>query len=130
MNWTRALLVWLAIIAAETVHGILRQLLLVPLVGDVAARQIGVPVGCLIILAITCACIRWLGSRTISEHLQVGVVWVVLTVVFELGLGLALGYSRERILSDYNIFQGGYMGLGLLFMLCAPALAFRLRRLH
>lgn len=39
----RAFLAWLVIIAAETVHGVLRGLLLVPLVGDLPARQIGVP---------------------------------------------------------------------------------------
>ena len=34
MLWIRALVVWLLIIAAETVHGILRNLFLVPVVGD------------------------------------------------------------------------------------------------
>ena len=34
----RALLVWLVVIAAETAHGVLRGLLLVPLVGDRPAR--------------------------------------------------------------------------------------------
>jgi hypothetical protein len=38
----RAFLVWLVIIASETVHGILRGILLLPLVGDFPARQIGV----------------------------------------------------------------------------------------
>jgi hypothetical protein len=31
------------------------------------------------------------------------------------------------MLSDYNFMQGGYMGLGLLFMLISPALAARVR---
>ena len=34
MLWIRALVVWLLTIAAETVHGILRNLFLVPVVGD------------------------------------------------------------------------------------------------
>ena len=37
----RAVLVWVVIIAVETVHGILRTLLLVPLVGDFPARSVG-----------------------------------------------------------------------------------------
>jgi hypothetical protein len=40
----RAFLLWLVIIAAETVQGILRGILLVPIVGDLLARQIGVRV--------------------------------------------------------------------------------------
>jgi hypothetical protein len=43
----RAFTVWLVIIAVETADGILRALLLVPLVGDLPARQIGVPIGSL-----------------------------------------------------------------------------------
>lgn len=45
----RALAVWLIIIFAETLHGILRGLFLVPAVGEIRANQIGMPVGALII---------------------------------------------------------------------------------
>lgn len=41
----RAILIWLAIIVAEIAHGIIRGLLLVPLVGDWRSRQIGVFTG-------------------------------------------------------------------------------------
>jgi hypothetical protein len=51
----------------------------------------------------------------------------VLTVLFEVGLGLALGYPQARILSDYNVAQGGLMGFGLLFMLFVPSLAAKVR---
>ena len=51
----------------------------------------------------------------------------MLIVIFEFSLGAALGYTRERMLSDYNVAQGGLMGFGLLFLLFAPALAARLR---
>lgn len=38
----RAFVVWLVLIAVETVHGILRGLFLVPRAGSFRARQIGV----------------------------------------------------------------------------------------
>ena len=51
-----------------------------------------------------------------------------MTLLFELSLGrFVLGYSWERILSDYNLPKGGLMGFGLLFLLFAPRLAARLR---
>ena len=127
MSWTRALFSWLLIVVAETLHGVARQTFLAPVVGDFRARQIGVPIGCLIVFFIACATIRWIGARTTVEQIKIGLAWVVLIVTFEVGLGLALGYSRERILSDYNLFNGGYMGAGLVFMLFAPALAARIR---
>jgi hypothetical protein len=127
MSWRRAVIVWLVIIIAESIHGVLRQVFLAPLVGDLPARQIGVVVGSLIIFAVALASSRWLDARRLGTQLAVGVVWVVLTIVFELGLGALLGLGRERMLVDYDISQGGYMVFGLLFMLLAPALAARIR---
>jgi hypothetical protein len=128
MIWRRALSVWLVIIVAETVHGILRQWLLVPTVGDLRARQIGVFVGSLIILAVALALTRWLDARTTREQLGVGAAWAGLTVAFELALGASLGLTPDRMVEDYDPARGGFMLLGLLFMLLTPMLAARLRR--
>jgi hypothetical protein len=127
MSWGRALLAWLVIVAAETIHGVLRQLLLAPRVGDLPARQLGVAIGCLIIFVVAWVTIRWIGAATRARQFAVGAVWVVLMVGFEFALGSALGYSRERMLEDYDLTSGGYMGFGLLFLLCAPYLAARAR---
>lgn len=123
------MLVWLAIIAAETIHGIARGLLLVPAVGDQRSRQIGVFIGSAIIFAIAWLTIRWISARKTGELLLVGIVWVVLTFTFEIGLGWVIGFSWERIFSDYDIGAGGLMMAGLLFMLFAPFLAARSRKI-
>lgn len=127
MSWRRALFAWLAIVVAETIHGTLRQLFLAPRIGDLPARQAGVVIGCAIIFVIAWATIRWIGARTASQQFRVGAAWVVLIVAFEIALGTALGYSRERMLEDYDLTAGGYLGFGLLFLLCAPYLAARAR---
>jgi hypothetical protein len=121
--WRRALAVWLVIIAAETGHGILRRLFLMPLVGELRARQIGVAVGSVIILAVALVFARWLGARSLRDQLGVGLAWVALTMVFEAALGASLGLPLERVLADYDLAAGGFMALGLLFMLLTPALA-------
>lgn len=129
MSLPKAIATWLLIVAAESVHGTLRQLFIAPALGDLPARQLGVLTGSVIIFAIAWLCIRWIGARTFAQQLRVGLVWVALIVVFEFSLGTALGYTRARMLSDYDIAQGGLMGFGLLFMLFAPALAARARGL-
>ena len=55
----RALVVWLVIIAVETAHGILRTLLLVPMMGDFPARQISVFTVSLLIFGVTLLFIKW-----------------------------------------------------------------------
>jgi hypothetical protein len=124
----RACFVWLVIIAAETVHGILRGILLVPIVGDLPARQIGVLIGSLLIFGVACLFIRWIAVRTKLQFLAVGLLWVVLTVLFEIGLGrLVLDLPWDRLAEDYDLTRGGFMGLGLLFMAAVPWMAAMLR---
>lgn len=127
MSWPRAFAAWLLIVVAESIHGTIRQLFITPVLGDLPARQVGVLIGSAIIFAIAWASIRWIGARVFAEQLKVGVAWVALIVIFEFSLGTLLGYTQERMFSDYNLAEGGFMGFGLLFMLFAPALAAKAR---
>jgi hypothetical protein len=68
----RAFTIWLVIIAVETAYAVLRGLLLVPLVGDLPARQVGVPTGSLLVFAVACLCVRWVAARTTLQLLGVG----------------------------------------------------------
>lgn len=125
----RALIVWTGLILAETLHGILRGLLLTPRVGDLRARQIGVPIGAALILAIAVATIRWIGARRTGDLLRIGALWLVLTLCFEFTLGRALGYSWERLTQDYDPTRGGYLACGMLVLFLSPWLASRSRNL-
>ena len=129
INWKRAVSVWFLIAVAESVHGTLRRLFLVPRIGELFSHQIGVVIGSVMIFTIAWLFIRWLALTTLQHQLQVGTLWVVLTLIFEFTLGYFFGYSVDRILSDYNIAKGGLMVFGVLFMLFAPALAARARGL-
>lgn len=127
MNWPRALATWLFIAVAESIHGILRRIFILPVIGDLRAHQVGMLVGCIIIFAVAWFCIRWIDARTFSEQLKVGASWMLLMATFEVILGLAFGYSQELIFADYNIVEGRLMIFGMIFMLFAPALAAKAR---
>jgi hypothetical protein len=107
-------------------QGALRRLLTSPEV-EFAVRQASVIVGAVAIFAITWFCLRWMRLQTAAEALIVGVVWVVLTLLFELSLGRAMGLGWDRILADYDVLHGGLMPLGLLAMALTPWAA---RHLH
>jgi hypothetical protein len=116
------------IILAETLHGIVREIFIAPVLGDLRARQLGVLVGSVLILAVAWATARWMGAATRHAQLVVGGYWAVLTLAFEVLLGRAIGLSWSRIFSDYDPTRGGLMVLGILFMVFAPLLAAKLRR--
>jgi hypothetical protein len=52
--------VWLLIMALETMHGVLRNRFLTPVVGDFRARQIGALAGSLLVLGTVLLLIRWI----------------------------------------------------------------------
>ena len=114
---------------AEVIHGLARTAFLAPLVGDFRARQIAVVTGSVLILAITLLASRWMRLHTRRQLITVGLMWVALTVTFELVLGrLMLEYSWNRIASDYDLTNGGLLPLGLAAMALSPWLAERIRR--
>jgi len=53
---------------------------------------------------------------------------VVLTLLFEFGLGRALGRPMETLLADYNILRGRLWPLVLITELVGPWIALRLWR--
>jgi hypothetical protein len=123
----RAAAVWVVLMGAEVVHGVLRRVYLVPRVGDLRARQIGVFIGSARILMIASLTARWLQARTTASQVLVGSLWLVLTLAFEAGLGrLVLRYSWERVVSDSDLRRGGLLPVGLLVLVLAPWLSSRL----
>ena len=128
MYLIRAFAVWLLIVFVESVHGTLRQLFLAPMVGDLTARRIAFFVAVFLIFFITYLFIRFIDAPTVRSLFIVGLMWMILMTLFEFGLGhFAMNYSWERMLEDYDVSRGGLMVIGLLFMICAPWLAARLR---
>ena len=124
----RAIEVWLVISVVEVTHGVARVAFLQPVVGDFRARQIAVFSGSLLIIATAFVFRRWLSTTSAGDCFVVGGVWVVLTLGFELALArLALDLPWERVLSDYNLWEGGLMPIGLMVMLLTPLIVFRVR---
>lgn len=124
----RGLVVWVMFMLAEVLHGTARILWLEPLIGDVKARQISVFTGLAIILAIVIASIRWIDATRVTQLWEIGLLWLGLTVGFEIMLGrFVMGLSWERIASDYNLLQGGLMPLGLLILTLSPLIAAKVK---
>ena len=124
---SRGLIVWLIIMAAETVHGIMRGLFLVPRVGEVMSSRIGWPVAMVIVLGIAVLMARWVGFRDTPSLLRLGVLWAILTFVFEVAIGVLRGLDGPAIWAEINPLAGGLMVYSLLVMLPAPLVAGRLR---
>jgi hypothetical protein len=129
MVWWRALVAWLLIFGGEVAHGIVRTVLLLPRVGDLPSRQIGVISGSLLILLIAWLTVRWIAAASRGQWLAIGALWTGLMVAAEITLGRALGYTWSRIGEDFDPTRGGALLLGLLVLAAAPLAMARARGL-
>ena len=130
MIYLRGFIIWLIIISAEVVHGILRGLFLAPVAGDFRARQIAVFTGIIIIFIIAYFTVRWIRASRSLQLLIVGFIWLFFTLAFEILFGRFIaGYSWDRIFSDYNIPEGGLLPIGLFTMTLMPLAAGKIRKI-
>lgn len=126
----KALIVWCAIAAAETLHGIARVRLLNRRLGDRRARQVGVFTGSAIILGIGWLTVPWIAPASNGDCLAIGALWLVLMLAFDIGLGrLAFRASWSRIAADFNPAKGSLLAFGMLFLFATPWLVATLRGL-
>ena len=117
----KAFAIWLLIFAVEAVHGVLRTLYLVPILGDLPARQVGVAVGSLLILLIAWLTVHWIGAHSVHRWRTVGALWVTLMTLGEGVSGrFAFGFPWSRTARDFDPKRGGLLGPGMLVLYFAP----------
>jgi hypothetical protein len=116
---------------AESIHGTLRAVVIAPALGDLRARQVGVLTGALIVVVIAAWLACWLAVSATRRLLAIAILWVALTLIFEVTLGrVVLDASWEHIASDDDLRRGGRMPLGLRAMALAPLMGARIRGLR
>lgn len=120
---------WMMLMLVEAVNGTIRRLVLDPRYGDVHARQIAVISGSALMLAVAMLTLPQLGRQPSRRWWQLGALWLLLTLVFEIGLGRLLGVAWDRIASDFDPRQGGLLAGGMLLIGAAPSLVARWRDL-
>jgi hypothetical protein len=120
----RAFIVWLLIGGGEVLQGVLRVKMLNRRVGDHHARQIGVAIGAVYILALAWLFMPWIGVYTVSQAVGVGLLWLTLMLSLDIVFGtLVFRFSWTRIAADFNPRRGGLLGFGMLIIAASPLIA-------
>ena len=117
----KALVTWIGIALAETLHGALRIKLLNRRLGDRRARRLGVLTGTVLILAIGWFAVPWIGPSNIGECTMVGALWLALMLSFDVAFGrFVFRFSWERIASDFDVTKGNLLALGMAVLFFTP----------
>ena len=97
---------WLVLAAIATAGGVVRELWLVPLIGELRGHQVGTAI---VASAFLYAIAVFVGRMRLSprEALVIGAAWLLCAIAFEFGFGHYVdGLSWTRLLSDYDLSKG------------------------
>ena len=101
-----AALAWLLLAVVMFTNGAVRVFVWQPWLGEHLARQLATGLGVLIVFGVAFLFVRGLEAPSAVGLLRVGALWLVLTLLFEFGLGYITGMSWEAMLADYDILKG------------------------
>lgn len=123
----KSVAIWVAILVLAMLNGLLREFVLIPVLGKAAGLvSSGLLLGGLV-FATTYLCIPLLGSHPPGTFIAIGVGWLLLTLAFEFSFGLLRGKPMAEILSAYAFRDGNLWSLVLIVTTLAPWMAARLR---
>jgi hypothetical protein len=129
MIW-RALAVWLAILLLANINGAVRELWIIPDIGEVAGRAVSTVILCALVLLLPWLTIGWIRPIASADAMKIGALWLVLTLAFEFLVGHYLfRKSWAVLLEDYNVAQGRIWVVVLVVVLLAPRWTAHLRGL-
>ena len=129
MLYLKAILVWMLLAVLAVLNGTFRIYVILPNTDEQTAHIISTVIGVFIQFIAIYLFIKSLKKKSATQMLQIGVFWVILTVLFEFIFGhYVMNHPWEKLLADYNIFAGRLWILVLLNVLLAPFLAFKIQK--
>lgn len=122
-------LYWLPMPVIGVVNGVLRQTALLPFLDEFIARQVSAVLLVIFLTIYVNAVWRRLGIRSAREAWMTGLIWVLLTMIFEFSLGYFVsGLTFGQMWAEYDLFAGKLWALVLIALLILPPIFHRMRR--
>jgi len=117
---------WLLLVVLAILNGALREKALIPVLGPTGGLVIsGISLSFLIFL-VSWLAVPQFGALSASQYWFIGLLWLVMTVLFEFGFGHWIaGKPWNELLAAYNISKGSLWVLVLLVTLISPYVAAR-----
>ena len=119
---------WLGLVALAILNGFFRERGYGPGIPELAAHQLSTCIGTILfglyIWTLTGIC----RIKTSGQAIVIGGLWLIMTVLFEFIFGhYVIGHSWNRLLANYNLFEGRLWVLIVVWTAGAPYLFYRLR---
>jgi hypothetical protein len=125
----KSILIWLSIIPLAILNGGLREAVLTPRLEESCAQIVSGLILLLLIFLVTLIFIPRIGKGEQKTYWKIGLLWILLTLVFETVLGVAMGDSFGNLLRAYDITTGNLWLIIVVFTGVVPWLTAKVRRI-
>lgn len=123
----RYFLGWIGMVFVAIFNGILRGVAFEPYVTELTAHHISCVTGVSLFLVVTWFYNKKWPIGSSRQALLIGIMWVILTPIFEFWFGLyVMGHPLERLLNDYNLLTGRAWTLVLIAIVLIPTIIYRI----
>lgn len=118
---------WFILMVAAIINGAIREAVYKNSLGELRAHQVSTLTGIILFGVIVWGLSRLWPLTSAKQAWAVGFVWLVMTIVFELLFGhFVAGHPWNKLLQDYNIFEGRMWLLVLIWTVIAPYVFYKL----
>ena len=121
-------LIWLAIAILAIGNGVLRESVLVPMLGQGLALPISGISLSIIVFIVTYFAFGFFGKQSFLTYFLIGLQWVFMTLIFEFVFGhYVAGKSWSTILQVFDTTKGDLFIFVLLMSLISPVLVAKIK---
>ncbi|PNQ72543.1 hypothetical protein C1T31_10325 [Hanstruepera neustonica] len=115
------LLAWFPMVLVAIINGLFREQFIANHVSELRAHQLSTASMILLFGGYVWLLFKIWMPATVSQTFQIGILWLVLTVIFEFLFGhYVAGHSWSKLLHDYNLLEGRVWILVLIWITIAP----------
>lgn len=126
--YLRHFIAWFPIVILAFANASIREAVYKRYVSELAAHQISTLTVCVLVGLYVWALSRYLKLQSSGQAIGVGLMWLVMTILFETVLGrYVLRNSWRQVLQDYNVLEGRVWPLALLWVTLSPYVFYRIK---
>jgi hypothetical protein len=122
------IIAWFPMIIIAIANGLFREKVLVGRLNELQAHQASTASMIVLFGIYVWVLFKIWQPESINQVIMIGLLWLILTVVFEFLFGhYVAGHSWEKLLQDYNIAKGRVWVLVLIWVTIAPYIIYQLQ---
>jgi hypothetical protein len=125
----KSILIWFSILVLAILNGAFRNYVMTPFIGEKHSRPISGITLCCLIFIVSFFLLPLLGKGLKKTYIHMGILWVLLTIIFETILGLVQGMSFNKIINAYNITTGDLWLIVVLFIGFVPIIIAKMKQI-